>query len=80
MERAKGIEPSCAAWEAAVLPLNYARTLRLENESCIAQEGKQPPEGTNHRESCSVSWPIHTFLGLRNLDSLLQGLEGGGNA
>ena len=25
MERAKGIEPSYAAWEAAVLPLNYAR-------------------------------------------------------
>ena len=27
LERAKGIEPSYAAWEAAVLPLNYARTL-----------------------------------------------------
>ena len=27
MERAKGIEPSYAAWEAAVLPLNYARKL-----------------------------------------------------
>src|SRR3954452_1583714 len=24
-ERVKGIEPSYAAWEAAVLPLNYAR-------------------------------------------------------
>ena len=24
-ERVKGIEPSCAAWEAAVLPLNYTR-------------------------------------------------------
>src|SRR3569623_192530 len=30
LERAKGIEPSYAAWEAAVLPLNYAReVLRL---------------------------------------------------
>ena len=28
LERAKGIEPSYAAWEAAVLPLNYARGLR----------------------------------------------------
>jgi hypothetical protein len=28
MERAKGIEPSYAAWEAAVLPLNYARERR----------------------------------------------------
>src|SRR5262249_3522104 len=29
LERAKGIEPSYAAWEAAVLPLNYARSFRL---------------------------------------------------
>jgi voltage-gated sodium channel len=28
LERAKGIEPSYAAWEAAVLPLNYARAGR----------------------------------------------------
>jgi hypothetical protein len=28
LERAKGIEPSYAAWEAAVLPLNYARKNR----------------------------------------------------
>ncbi len=25
MERVKGIEPSYAAWEATVLPLNYTR-------------------------------------------------------
>ncbi len=25
LERAKGIEPSCAVWKTAVLPLNYAR-------------------------------------------------------
>src|SRR6267378_1285665 len=24
-KRVRGIEPSCAAWEAAVLPLNYTR-------------------------------------------------------
>jgi hypothetical protein len=29
LERAKGIEPSYAAWEAAVLPLNYARKFIL---------------------------------------------------
>jgi hypothetical protein len=28
LERAKGIEPSYAAWEAAVLPLNYARLFK----------------------------------------------------
>jgi hypothetical protein len=25
MERVAGIEPACAAWKAAVLPLNYTR-------------------------------------------------------
>ena len=25
VERVKGIEPSCRAWEARVLPLNYTR-------------------------------------------------------
>jgi integrase len=29
-ERVKGIEPSCAAWEAAILPLNYTRE-RIED-------------------------------------------------
>ena len=29
LERVKGIEPSYAAWEAAVLPLNYTRMLGL---------------------------------------------------
>ena len=32
MERVKGIEPSYAAWEAAVLPLNYARFGKTEKE------------------------------------------------
>ena len=36
-ERAKGIEPSLQAWEARVLPLNYART--------SAADGNRPPEG-----------------------------------
>ena len=38
LERAKGIEPSYAAWEAAVLPLNYAREIKdltlVDNQSC----------------------------------------------
>jgi hypothetical protein len=29
VERVKGIEPSYAAWEAAVLPLNYTRKTNL---------------------------------------------------
>jgi hypothetical protein len=27
MERVTGIEPACAAWKAAVLPLNYTREI-----------------------------------------------------
>ena len=29
LERVKGIEPSCPAWEAGVLPLNYTRSFTL---------------------------------------------------
>ena len=36
LERAKGIEPSYAAWEAAVLPLNYARLVILLNQALLA--------------------------------------------
>ena len=31
LERAKGIEPSYEAWEASVLPLNYARNRNASN-------------------------------------------------
>ena len=30
LERVKGIEPSYAAWEAAVLPLNYTRAAAVK--------------------------------------------------
>ena len=30
-ERVKGIEPSYAAWEAAVLPLNYTRRVEMKS-------------------------------------------------
>src|SRR5260370_40961770 len=36
LERAKGIEPSYAAWEAAVLPLNYARETLILLGFCAA--------------------------------------------
>ena len=35
-KRVKGIEPSCAAWEAAVLPLNYTRIGILDFRFSIA--------------------------------------------
>jgi hypothetical protein len=33
LERVKGIEPSYAAWEAAVLPLNYTRFVKLASSA-----------------------------------------------
>src|SRR6266496_5919930 len=35
-QRVKGIEPSCAAWEAAVLPLNYTRNVIFDFRFSIA--------------------------------------------
>src|SRR5947207_13182275 len=35
-KRVKGIEPSCAAWEAAVLPLNYTRDTIFDSRFSIA--------------------------------------------
>ena len=42
MERVKGIEPSCAAWKAAVLPLNYTRYVipLILRESCIMRDSR----------------------------------------
>ena len=38
LERAKGIEPSYSAWEADVLPLNYARILNASLLYCWKPE------------------------------------------
>lgn len=39
MERAMGIEPTFKAWEALVLPMNYARNkLSLLNESSLLNQ------------------------------------------
>ena len=49
MERVKGIEPSYAAWEAAVLPLNYTRVGPMAGEegafmaflACLGKSGER---------------------------------------
>jgi hypothetical protein len=41
VERAKGIEPSYEAWEAAVLPLNYAR----DGSGFYRQSPRSPDRG-----------------------------------
>ena len=39
MERVKGIEPSYAAWEAAVLPLNYTRSVPEGIDALLPRPG-----------------------------------------
>src|SRR3984957_8479616 len=39
LERAKGIEPSYEAWEASVLPLNYARSGLRRREAADGRRG-----------------------------------------
>jgi hypothetical protein len=36
-ERVRGIEPPCAAWEAAILPLNYTRILEEVNSESLRE-------------------------------------------
>ena len=43
LERAKGIEPSYEAWEASVLPLNYARSAPLTLWQERRDSNPQPP-------------------------------------
>ncbi len=42
VERVKGIEPSYAAWEAAVLPLNYTRTTARILPPCLHWPARWP--------------------------------------
>jgi hypothetical protein len=50
-KRVKGIEPSCAAWEAAVLPLNYTRErifdFRVSTADCKLNNGNHCQEITS---------------------------------
>src|SRR5262249_41640887 len=46
LERVKGIEPSYAAWEAAVLPLNYTRT---DRDSTVFLSGVRSPHAGDER-------------------------------
>src|SRR5437763_3578391 len=58
MERAKGIEPSYAAWEAAVLPLNYARDrlVLLISRDCAIRQAASQLTGILGRDKISSRW------------------------
>jgi hypothetical protein len=56
LERAKGIEPSYEAWEASVLPLNYARM----NDACDGQHLSRNPSriGKIRRSPVALQLPF----------------------
>jgi hypothetical protein len=51
MVRAMGIEPTYAAWEANVLPLNYARIFWLRQRICKSRRGYHNSRGPNQFKS-----------------------------
>ena len=57
LERAKGIEPSYAAWEAAVLPLNYARECR---QPTPIRRAVQIPDDGSSEPSRSASMRLNS--------------------
>jgi hypothetical protein len=69
LERAKGIEPSYEAWEASVLPLNYARDAALAARASspfTLLMFKWPPRVISaRRPACLRNWWGRIKLGLR---------------
>ena len=62
LERVKGIEPLYAAWEAAVLELNYTRSGNEEGRDLLERRGWQNHGQQNHlfrKERATVgSWSL----------------------
>jgi hypothetical protein len=58
MERVMGIEPTLAAWEAAVLPLNYTRgALILLGATTHRQLAGIPPHVPHGTRRAAIRWP-----------------------
>jgi hypothetical protein len=48
-----GIEPTSEAWEASILPLNYARSLAsLDYTQTFARSGRRPRSQQRSRYQC----------------------------
>ena len=68
-ERVRGIEPPCAAWEAAVLPLNYTRSMIFDFRFPIADCNLNKASEQNRRPRrmavvCAVLSASHRCLDL----------------
>ena len=64
-ERVRGIEPPCAAWEAAVLPLNYTREEIFDFRFSIADCNRNKLSVANRLSTpnaCSVRCPQRILL------------------
>lgn len=75
MERAKGIEPSSAAWEAAALPLSYARPFPKDGR--LPRRANNPPGGrtedlSRDRPPCGSQRPFGPGRSLHPLSEPLQ--------
>ena len=68
LERVMGIEPTCAAWEAAVLPLNYTRA--AGKILPILQYPKAPIYAPMVEEWCEST----VFFAAQNYVSRISGL------
>ena len=80
LERAKGIEPSYAAWEAAVLPLNYAREIAyFIGFSILAPENLFDDLLPVCRQ-CLTAFEIAAGLVCQHTTALIDALEAGRNA
>jgi hypothetical protein len=64
-ERVKGIEPSCPAWEAGVLPLNYTRGRKVEGRG-MKDDGEKVKRGlcAAIKEGRFPNRPFEAFGGL----------------
>ena len=70
--KVRGIEPPCAAWEAAVLPLNYTREEIFDFSFAIADCNRNKLSSANHDlrrmgVACAV---LSAFLEMRGLSPL----------
>ena len=54
LERVMGIEPTLAAWEAAVLPLNYTREAGKSMPAAVGGAMRIPPAGAGQNEPPTV--------------------------
>lgn len=65
VERVTGIEPALSAWEAEVLPLNYARVVRsLYRSRPVPMSPRPPPQarrGTEFQECWTSSMRVNVW-------------------